>query len=48
MNLKRNNNKPQHKKKSHRLEQVVQDYQTGNRLKEGTSLSILLSVQQKV
>jgi hypothetical protein len=48
MNLKGNNSKPQHKKKSHRLEQVVQDYQTGDCLKEGTSLSVHLLVQQKV
>jgi hypothetical protein len=32
---RRRNNKPQHKKTSHKLEQVAQDYQPGYRLKEG-------------
>jgi len=40
------NSKPQQKLK-HRLQQVV-DYQTGDRLKEGTQIFFLLSVQQKV
>jgi len=39
-------NMPQQKSK-HRLQQVV-DYQPGDRLKEGTQIFILLSVQQKV
>jgi hypothetical protein len=33
---------------SRKLQQVAEDYQPGDRLKEGTSLSILLLVQQKV
>ena len=41
-----NNSKPQQKSK-HRLQQVV-DYQPEDRLKEGTQICILLSVQQKV
>jgi len=41
-----NNNKPQQKSK-YRL-QWVADYQPGDRLKEGTQIFILLSVQQKV
>jgi tRNA U34 5-carboxymethylaminomethyl modifying GTPase MnmE/TrmE len=39
-------NKPQHKSK-HRLQQVM-DYQPGDRLKEGTQIFIVLSVQQEV
>jgi hypothetical protein len=39
-------NKPQHKPK-HRLQQVM-DYQPGNRLKKGTQIFIVLSVQQEV
>ena len=38
--------KPQ-QKSNHRLQQVA-DYQTGDCLKEGTQIFILLSVQQKV
>jgi len=34
-------------KSNHRLQQVA-DYQPGDRLKEGTQIFILLSVQQKV
>jgi len=45
-NNNNNNDKPQQKQK-HRLQQVV-DYQTGDHLKEGTQIFILLSVQQKV
>jgi len=41
-----NNSKPQQKSKQ-RLQQVA-DYQTGDCLKEGTQIFILLSVQQKV
>jgi hypothetical protein len=41
-----NNSKPQ-QKSNHRLQQVA-DYQTGDHLKEGTQIFILLSVQQKV
>jgi hypothetical protein len=51
MNLKRNNNnnnnnnsQPQYQKP----QQVVGDYQPGDRLKEGTLLSILLLGQQDV
>ena len=43
---KNNNNKPQ-QKSNHRLQQVA-NYQPGDRLKEGTQIFILLSVQQKV
>ena len=43
----RNNNKPQ-QKTIHRLQQVVEDYQPGDRLKEGTPIFILVSVHQKV
>ena len=35
-------------KTNHRLQQVVDDYQPGNHLKEGTQIFILSSVQQKV
>ena len=48
-NNNNNNNsscRPQ-QKSNHRLQQVA-DYQHGDRLKEGTQLFILLSVQQKV
>ena len=45
-NNNKNNSKPQ-QKSNHRLEQVA-DYQPGDRLKEGTQIFILLSVQQKV
>jgi hypothetical protein len=52
MNLKRNNNnnnsQPQHQKTSRKLQQVVGDYQAGDRLKEGTLLSVLLLSQQEV
>jgi len=41
-----NKSKPQQKSK-HRLQQVA-DYQPGDRVKEGTQIFILLSVQQKV
>jgi len=41
-----NNKNPQQKWK-HRQQQVA-DYQPGDRLKEGTQIFILLSVQQKV
>jgi len=41
-----NNSKPEQKSK-HRLQQVA-DYQPGDRLKKGTQIFILLSVQQKV
>ena len=41
-----NNTKPQQKSK-HRLQHVA-DYQPGDRIKEGTQIFILLSVQQKV
>jgi len=54
---KRNNNnnnnssssssKPR-QKMNHRLQQVAEDYQTGDHLKAGTQIFILLSVQQKV
>jgi len=37
----------QQQKLNHRLQQVA-DYQSGNHLKEGTQIFILLSVQQKV
>ena len=40
------NSKPQ-QKTNHRLQQVV-DYQTGDHLKEGTQIFILLSVHPKV
>ena len=43
---KNNNSKPQQKLED-RLQQVA-DYQPGDRLKEGTQISIPLSVQQKV
>ena len=43
---KRNNNKPQ-QKSNHRLQQVA-DYKTGDCLKEGTQIFIVLSVQQKM
>ena len=33
---------------NHKLQQVVEDYQPGERLKEGTPIFILLSVQPKV
>jgi len=50
-NKKKNNNnyyiKPQHKT-NHRLQQVADDYHPGDRLKEGTQIFILSSVQQKV
>ena len=42
-----NNNKLQQMTK-HRFQQVAEDYQSGERLKEGTKIFILLSVQQKV
>ena len=45
-NNNKNNNKPQ-QKSNYRLQHVV-DYQPGDRLKEGTQIFILLSVQQKV
>jgi hypothetical protein len=45
INNKNNNREPQQKSK-HRLQQVA-DYQPGDRLKEGTEISVL-SVQQKV
>ena len=32
----------------HRLQQVAEDYQYGDRIKEGTKIFIHLSVQQKV
>jgi len=41
-----NNSKPQQKSKDR--SQQVADYQSGDRLKEGTPIAILLSVQQKV
>jgi len=44
---KRNNNSKLQQKLNHSLQQVV-DYQPGDRLKEGTQIFILLSVQQKV
>ena len=34
--------------KNHRLQQVAEDYQIGDGLKEGTQIFILLSVQHKV
>jgi len=40
------NNKKPWQNTNHRLQQVV-DYQPGDRLKEGTQIFILLSVQQK-
>jgi len=46
-NNNNNNNKPQ-QKSNHRLQQVAEDYQPGDRLNEGTQIFILLSVQQKV
>jgi len=50
--IKRNNNSSssscrRQPKLNHRLQQVA-DYQPGDRLKEGTQIFILLSVQQKV
>ena len=39
--------KEQQQKKKHKL-QPVADYRPGDRLKEGTQIFILLSVQQKV
>ena len=48
--IKRNNNSSscrRQQKSNHRLQQVA-DYQPGDRLKEGTQIFILLSVQQKV
>jgi len=44
---KRNNNSKPQQKLNHRLQQVV-DYKPGDRLKEGTQIYILLSIQQKV
>src|SRR5215471_13558611 len=44
--LKTKNNKPQ-QKLGYRLQQVV-NYRPGDRLKEGTQIFILLSVQKKV
>jgi len=51
---KKNNNnyyyyysKPQ-QKTHHRLQQVAENYHPGDRLKEGTQIFIILSVQQKV
>jgi hypothetical protein len=41
-----NNNKPQ-QKTNHGLQQVAEDYQPGECLKEGTQIFILLLVQQK-
>ena len=50
-NNNNNNNyyysKPQ-QKTNHRLQQVAEDYHPGDRLKEGTQMFILSSVQQKV
>jgi len=42
-----NNNSKLQQKLKHRLQKVA-DYQPGDRLKEGTQIFILLSVQQKV
>jgi hypothetical protein len=36
-----------HKKTSHKLQQVAEDYRPGFRLKEGTPISIHLSIQQR-
>ena len=43
---KKDDNKPQ-QKSNHRLQQV-EEYQPGDRLKEGTQIFILLLAQQKV
>ena len=37
-----------HNNNNHRLQQVAEDYQPGDHLKEGTAIFILLSVQPMV